>query len=153
MAGRADFTDEEWASLAHAQLATGYLAASAEGGRRHFVDEMFAAFEVLRDRSVEADSQLVREVSGAHSGTQPLDQWQAEGEQRLLADIAAAVALVEARAPAEAEAFRDHLVSLAEQTAAASKVGGFLGIGGTRVGPAEQARLDAIRAAVRPDRA
>lgn len=43
--------------------------------------------------------------------------------------------------PTEAEGFRAWLLGLAEQVAAASKEGGFLGIGGTEVSAAERATL------------
>jgi hypothetical protein len=149
MAGRQDFTDEQWESLAHAQLAAGYLVAGHDDqNRRDFVQEMYAVFEELRDRSVTADSRLVREVSGAHLGGEPIEEWRAESEDELLGSLSRAVATVAAQAPDEVTAFREHLVAVAERAVRASKHGGFLGIGGKRVTAQEEALLDRVRLAV-----
>ena len=61
---------------------------------------------------------------------------------------AKADALVAAKAtPAEAQAYKAMLVSVAEQAANASKEGGFLGFGGVRVSDKEQAFIAEVRAA------
>ncbi|HSK27694.1 MAG TPA: hypothetical protein VK894_12370 [Jiangellales bacterium] len=149
MAGRQDFTEDEWVALAHAQLAAGYLVAGhAEQSRRDFVQEMYAVFEELRDRSVTADSELVREVAGAHAGGETIDEWHAESEEELLSSMSRAIALVAERAPGDVPAFREHLVSVAERAAKATRHGGFLGIGGTRVTAEEQELVDRVRQAV-----
>jgi hypothetical protein len=149
MAGRQSFTEQEWAALAHAQLAAGYLVAGAEHGpRREFVDEMYAVFQELRERSVTADSELVRAVAGDHVGGETIDEWEAEGVDALLDAIREAAEAVAERAPEESAAFAAHIVAVAERAAHATKHGGFLGIGGTRVSDAEQSLVDRIREAV-----
>jgi hypothetical protein len=50
--------------------------------------------------------------------------------------------------PADAPAYGRLLVDAATRVAEASKEGGFLGIGGTRVSAQEQQAIDEIRAAV-----
>lgn len=149
MAGRADFTDEEWAALAHAQLAAAVVVSAAEhASRSEFVDEMYAVLEELRDRSVMAENPLVRQVAGEHSvGGEPLEQWNAESEEHLLDAVRRAAELVASRAPEDATAFRQHLVAVAERAAHAVKHGGFLGIGGTRVTAEERAAVEKVRAA------
>ncbi|MEO1060142.1 MAG: hypothetical protein AAFZ07_01900 [Actinomycetota bacterium] len=54
--------------------------------------------------------------------------------------------------PTEAADYCAWLLGLAEQVAAASKEGGFLGIGGTQVSAAEQATLDALAVALGVER-
>jgi hypothetical protein len=58
------------------------------------------------------------------------------------------VAAVEANSPVDAPQYRQFLVDLVTKVAEASKEGGFLGIGGTRVNEAEQAVINQIRTAV-----
>jgi len=58
------------------------------------------------------------------------------------------VALVAAKAsPAEAEAYRQMLLGVAQQAADASKEGGFLGFGGVRVSEKEKAFIAEVRSA------
>jgi len=45
----------------------------------------------------------------------------------------------------EASAYKAMLISVAEKTAQASKEGGFLGFGGTRVSSAEQSFLNEVK--------
>lgn len=56
--------------------------------------------------------------------------------------------ILDAKAGADAAPFKALLVHIAEKVANASKEGGFLGFGGERVSPAEQASLDKIKAAL-----
>lgn len=58
------------------------------------------------------------------------------------------VATVRATSPIEGAAYGQFIIELATKVAEASKEGGFLGIGGTRINEAEQAALDEIKAAV-----
>src|SRR5215471_2652757 len=55
---------------------------------------------------------------------------------------------VAANNPGEAAEYKQFLVSLATKVAEASKEGGFLGLGGTRISEAEQRAIDQIKAAV-----
>src|SRR5262245_46817179 len=68
----------------------------------------------------------------------------------MLGLVKSSVAAVAANNPIEAASYGQYLVDLATKVAEASKEGGFLGIGGTRVSEAEQVAIDQIRAAVKP---
>jgi len=57
-------------------------------------------------------------------------------------------ALLEAKAPADAPAFKTWLAAVSERVAEASKEGGFLGFGGVQVSDAEKATLAEIDAAL-----
>jgi hypothetical protein len=66
----------------------------------------------------------------------------------VLERVKSAVALVAAKAsPAEAEAYKQMLVSVAQQAADASKEGGFLGFGGVRVSDKEKAFIAEVKTA------
>jgi len=66
---------------------------------------------------------------------------------QLLDDLKSAVAAVDATAsPQESDDFRRWLYSTGEAVANAAKEGGFLGIGGKLVSPAEEAVLVEIKA-------
>jgi hypothetical protein len=62
--------------------------------------------------------------------------------------IREAVAAVAANSPRDVSEYGRLLVSVATQVAEASKEGGFLGVGGTRVSESEQKTIDEIRALV-----
>ena len=64
------------------------------------------------------------------------------------AELAAASALVAAKAPEAAPAFRAWLKTIAERVAEAGTEGGFLGFGGAKVSAAEKATLDRIATAL-----
>ncbi len=66
----------------------------------------------------------------------------------LLADVRSAVALVASKSPGDAVAYRRFLTMVATKVAEASKEGGFLGIGGTRVSPEEHAALEELNVAM-----
>jgi len=59
-------------------------------------------------------------------------------------------AVVEAKAPGDAAAFKGWLRQISQHVAEASKEGGFLGIGGVRVSEAEKATLAEISSALKP---
>jgi hypothetical protein len=72
----------------------------------------------------------------------------AEVEGPALEALRAAAAIVQAKAPDDAPAFRDFVIGLAEIAAGAAKTGGFLGIGAVTVSQPEAAAMAKIRAAV-----
>jgi hypothetical protein len=65
-----------------------------------------------------------------------------------ISSIREAVAAVSAHSPRDAAEYGRLLVHVATQVAEASKEGGFLGVGGTRVSEPEQKAIDEIRAVV-----
>jgi hypothetical protein len=66
----------------------------------------------------------------------------------LIALVRESVAAVASNSPGESAAYGQFLVDLVTNVASASKEGGFLGIGGTRISEAEQAAIDQIKAVV-----
>src|SRR3954471_5463689 len=75
-------------------------------------------------------------VQARLSGSKP-----AEIRDKAIAALREAAAIVDAKAPAEAGAFKDWLKQIAQKTAEASTEGGFLGFGGVQVSEAEKVTL------------
>jgi hypothetical protein len=66
----------------------------------------------------------------------------------LIAVLKEAMGAVTTNSPAEVPGYGKFLVDIATHVAEASKEGGFLGIGGTRVSDAERAAIDQIKSAI-----
>ena len=82
-------------------------------------------------------------VQARLSGSKP-----AEVRDKAIAALREAAAIVDAKAPDEAAAFKDWLRQIAQKTAEASTEGGFLGFGGVQVSEAEKATLAEIASAL-----
>ena len=65
-----------------------------------------------------------------------------------MSELGAVAALVTAKAPGSAAAFRDWLKAIAARVAEAGTEGGFLGFGGERVSATEKATLDRLATAL-----
>ena len=65
----------------------------------------------------------------------------AKTQEALMGVIKTAVGALQAKSPTEAESYKAWLASVAAKVSQASKEGGFLGIGGTRVSTDEEAAL------------
>jgi hypothetical protein len=149
VAGRADFTAEEWADLGGALISAAELVSFSDGGRSGMAREMpkvRRALEHARDRH---SSLLVRELAG-EPGRSVIDAHMSPGEaeEPVLRVLRAAAAALAARAPEELEAYRRFVVHLGEVAAEATRSGGVFGVGGQRVSYAEASTLDRIRQAV-----
>src|SRR5215471_9531189 len=119
MAGREDFTADEWETMRRAMMAAGVLVAWADGGADDIAREMFVLQQRLRGATATHASQLIRELTDLRSFQTGVDLGQRVGENEgpRLAAIRAAAAIVDAKAPADAPAFRGFLVELAETVA------------------------------------
>jgi hypothetical protein len=149
MAGRADFTAEEWADLASALISAAELVSFVDGGRSGMAREMAGVRRRLRDASTGHPSQLVRELA-SEPGRSLIDARMSPGEaeEPVLRVLRAAAAALSAKAPDELEAYRRFVVHLGEAAATATRSGGVFGVGGQRVSYAEAATLDRIRQAL-----
>jgi hypothetical protein len=76
------------------------------------------------------------------------DKSPAEIKTHIMGDLSRLGALLDAKAPHEALAFKGWLNHIAEKVASASTEGGFLGFGGVRVSDAEKASLAEIASAL-----
>jgi hypothetical protein len=137
MAGKADFTEEEWDQLRKGATAAGLLVSVSD---RSFLDSFKEAssFAKYLLGSRDDDSQLVRELASEH-GT-GFGAIATPGEVNEAADdsLRDAVATLQAKAPDEVEAYRAFVLELAETVSKAAKGGD----------EAEAASIERIKAAL-----
>ena len=138
MAGKADFTEDEWKNLQQGVTGAGMLVSAAH---RDFTDSFGEASAVAKQLAAhrESESQLVRELSATHGTGFGLVASPKEVEGTIKA-LGAAVAVLGAKAPDELEAYRGLVLEVA--TAAAEAKGG--------VKDEETAAIEKITAALGP---
>jgi hypothetical protein len=119
MATRTDFTDQEWAALQKGLTGSGMLVSVSD---RDFTDtfgEAGAMAKYLAGQQVAAPSQLGRELAKAHGSgfglTASPDKVRAETMEALKSSIAT----LAAKAPDEAEPYRQLVLGLARAVAEA----------------------------------
>jgi hypothetical protein len=161
MAKQDTFTHEEWALL---RLAPPFVArgtaAADPSGLFSSIKESFAgakgmaeAFKANGGLELFAALAVDRSIPGMPDPKALLGEGSREQQMQslktaVLERVKSAVALVASKASsAEAEAYRQMLVGVAERAAEASKEGGFLGFGGVRVSDKEQAFITEVKAA------
>jgi hypothetical protein len=161
MAKQDTFSSEEWTLLRLTpSLVAGGTAAADPSGLFSSVKESFAgaktmaeAFKTNSGLELFAALAADRSIPGMPDpksmlGAGSREQQMTNLKNAVLERVRSTVALVVAKAtPAEAQAYKSMLVSVAEQAANASKEGGFLGFGGVRVSDKEQAFIAEVKAA------
>ncbi len=150
MAGKTDFTADEWLTMRRAMMGAAVLVSVAEGGSNDMISEMLAVSEHLMGARADHPSQLVRELATIkrfESGFR-LGMPRRQHEESALQAIRAATAILMEKAPHDIPVFRQFLVELAEVAANAHSEGGFMGFGSSRVGPAGAAAIEKVRQAL-----
>ena len=71
-----------------------------------------------------------------------------EAKKKAVDGCVAAANIVTQKSPAEADEFKQWLMTIATRTSEAAKEGGFLGIGGTKVSEKEKAELATLASAL-----
>ena len=120
MAGKADFTEDEWKNLQQGVTGAGMLVSAAH---RDFTDSFGEASAVAKQLAAhrESDSQLVRELAGTHSTGFGMVASPKEVEGTVNA-LGTAVTVLGAKAPDELDAYRRLVLDVA--TAVAEAKGG-----------------------------
>ncbi|HMR33300.1 MAG TPA: hypothetical protein PKA13_08480 [Geminicoccaceae bacterium] len=162
MAGRSNFTDEEWSRVLQSVTLAGIaITAASPSGLWGLIKESFAAGSVLAHARTDAgtcalakavidDLQTSEGRARARQGIEVRAGDEAETIQaRAVAALGEVGALVDARAAADAPAFKAWLRGISQRVAEAAKEGGFLGFGGVQVDEAEQKALADISAALK----
>jgi hypothetical protein len=146
------FTDDEWTKIRLAPLAaTYYVMGASASGAVGTTKELLAAGDAMKAIVKDAlPTSLVDVAFGSLGGKLDGDVKLDERSPRhsLVSTLQAAAAAVKAKSPADATSFGETLVSLSRKVAEASKEGGFLGIGGTRVSKEEEQAIADIAVAV-----
>jgi hypothetical protein len=158
MATKADFTDDEWATLLRAPTIAGMAITFADpGGPIEVVKETSAVLKVVSGSSGEDRADVVGEVARdvlAHAKERknPVGDFKPKGAlagKEIIDELASANQIVSAKAsPEEATAFREWIMECAQRAAEAAKEGGFLGFRAERVSQGEKDMLAQVSTAL-----
>jgi hypothetical protein len=122
MAGKADFTEDEWEQLRKGATGAGLLVAVSDRGFFDSFKEASSLAKYLKG-SREDDSQLVRELASEGGGGFGMIASQDEVQNGTIEALGAAAATLKAKAPDELEAYRAFVLELAESVGAAAAGG------------------------------
>ena len=162
MASKADFSPDEWSQILQSVMLAGLTVTAADpSGPIGLIKEGFASSkELLAVKNDPAANGLVRAVVAdfetAEGRTQARDAMKgnmsagdpAAFRARMLDLLKSTGALLDAKAPDDAPAFKAWLQQIADRVAGASSEGGFLGFGGVQVSDAERQALADIATAL-----
>ena len=158
MADKSSFTKDEWALLLRSPMNAGMAITAAEpSGLFGLLKESFAGGTALAKaaadpnanplvKAVVADFQTSDGRAAAHDGLKAefSNSKPAEIKTKAIDSLREAAALLTAKAPGDAAAFKAWLLQISQKTAEAASEGGGLFGGGVRVSDAEKATLGEI---------
>jgi len=146
------FDESEWLKVRSGPLQALYhVATAAMSGPVGLVKEFTAATDAVSEATQTAGPEsLVGAAFGDGLAQDQLTQLAKDRpESRVVLDgLHESIALIARKSPADAQAYRDVVLNAAQRAAEATKEGGFLGFGGTKVSEAEQRALNDIRNAL-----
>lgn len=163
MADKSNFTPDEWKLLLESVMMAGIAVSAADpsglwgllkeslasgselvkakmdAGANPLVKAIVADFDTAQGRTIARDG-----LKEKLKGLKP-----AEIAPKCIDALRQVAAVLDAKAPGDAAAFKAWLRQISEHVAEAATEGGFLGIGGVRVSDAEKATLKEISSALR----
>ena len=162
MANKQNFTPEEWTKVLQSTMLVGIAVSAADpSGLWGTLKEAAAGSSAMTAAKSNADSsELVRAVASDFETSQARSDVQralkdcfagahpTDCVQRSLANLREVSKILDAKAPADAAAFKTWLRGISQKVAVAASEGSFLGFGGVRVSDAEKATLDDIARAL-----
>ncbi len=150
MTTKADFNAEDWSTVVDGPLYAGLRMIAADRGGT--LRESAAMGRVYQEaRAKQGTSPLLDELIKSPPAIDPQQLQAAGGDIGAVATdhLRKAMAiLAEQATPAEADAYKTFVMTVAQAVAEAHKEGGFLGIGGKRISEAEDQALDEISLAL-----
>jgi hypothetical protein len=163
MPDKSNFTPDEWKLLLESVTMAGIAVSAAEpSGLWGLLKESFAEGSALLKakmdpgvdaliKAVVADFETAEGRSAARDGLKAklTGVKPTEIKAKCIETLRQAGAVVDAKAPNDAAAFKGWLRQISQHVAEASKEGGFLGIGGVAVSEAEKATLKEISSALK----
>jgi hypothetical protein len=138
MAGKADFTEEEWDTLQKGVTGAGLLVSVSDKGFFDTFKEAGALAKHLAEAREGHDSQLVRELGDTKTSGFGLTASPSEVTTETIEALGSAVATLREKAPDEVDAYRSLVLGVAESVGAAAK----------GVGASEREAIDRIRGAL-----
>jgi hypothetical protein len=162
MANKQNFTPEEWTKVLQSTMLVGIAVSAADpsGLWGALKEAARGSSALIAAKSNAASNELIKAVASdfetpqARSDVQKAlkdcfaDAQPADCVQRSLANLRDVSKILDAKAPADAAAFKTWLRSIGQNVAEAASEGSFLGFGGVRVSEAEKATLDDIAEAL-----
>jgi hypothetical protein len=162
MATKSDFTPDEWKMILGSPLLAGMAVTLADpSGLFGMLKEGMASGRALLEaRNAPGANGLVKDVVAdietSEGRTLARDAMKSELtgkspdeiKSQIIVVLGQVGAVLDAKAPQDAAAFKDWLKHVAEQVAEASSEGGFLGFGGVKVSDAEKASIAEISKAL-----
>jgi hypothetical protein len=156
MSTKNDYSAEEWKAIIGAPVAAGlYITLADASGPVGIAKEAMAVGKAITESAgadapeiVKALAETVRTAGGRPELPDVPKTDRAQMNLALISTLQNAISAVAAKSPAEADAYKAWLVSVATKVAHASKEGGFLGIGGTEVSTEEQEALKQLASAL-----
>ena len=162
MANKATFSPDEWTKVLQSVMMAGIAVTAAEpnGLWGTLKESMVGGHALLEAKSDAGSNELIKAVVAdfetTHGRTAARDRLQAtltgskpgEVKDKAVAAVRDAAAVLDAKAPGDAAAFKTWLRHISQAVAEASSEGGFLGFGGVQVSNAEKATLEEISGAL-----
>lgn len=160
MASKSDFTPAEWTTLLESVMMAGIAVTAADpSGLWGTLKESIASAQAVMSAAHDARAnELIKAVASefetgdGRATTREALRAQLSGKKPAEITVAAlevlrqAAAILDAKSPSNANAFKAWLRHIAQAVAEASTEGGFLGFGGVPVSEAEKATLAQISA-------
>ncbi len=158
MANKTTFTPEEWSRISGSPMVVGMaVTASDPGGLWGLLKEgMAGGWALVEARQNPQANELVKAVADDFTTPETREAARnalqskfkvrdiSEIRTKAIEELRAVSALLDAKAPGDAAAFRTWLRDVAQKAAEAANEGGFLGFGGVPVSEAERATLAEI---------
>ena len=124
MAGRSDFTEQEWEAMQKGATGAGLLVSVSDRGFFDTFKEAGALAKHLAGARQNSTSEVVRELAETRGMGFGLGASPAEVESETLEALRSSVATLEAKAPDDVEAYRRFVLDVAESVAGAAEGGG-----------------------------
>lgn len=150
MTRKADFNAEEWSTVVDGPLYAGMRVIGADRGGT-FRESLAMGRAYQEARQHHGESELLDELVKSPPSIDPDRLREAGGN---IADLTSkqlreAIRILQEKAtPAEVDAYKKFVMTVAQAVAGAHKEGGFLGIGGKQISDAENQALDEISTAL-----
>jgi hypothetical protein len=138
MATRSDFTDDEWEAMQKGVTGAGMLVSVSDQDFTDMFGEASALAKALRAQHEQGASDLIRELASARGTGFGLTTSRQEVEGETLASLRSALESLEAKAPEEAENYRQLVLGVSEAVAAAK----------SGVEPGETGAIDKVKEAL-----
>jgi hypothetical protein len=138
MAGKADFTEQEWETLQKGVTGSALLVSLADRGFFDTFKEVGAISKHLKEAREKNASPLIKELAEVRGTGFGLTAKPDEVEKETTEALTSGVGILQTKAPDDVQAYRDFVLEVAQSVAAAAK----------DVGAAETDAIDKIKAAL-----